>query len=81
VDTKNPVTTIPFVKGHEFNYAKLLPAAFRDYAWILYILIVILLSPQFPMGPISLTVWMDWPPVLQPSSAPVLGFLLMQVAR
>src|SRR6187401_2398411 len=30
VDTKNPVTTIPFVKGHEFNYAKLLPSAVRD---------------------------------------------------
>jgi phospho-N-acetylmuramoyl-pentapeptide-transferase len=41
VDTKTPVTTIPFVKGHEFNYARLLPSSLRDYAWILYILIVI----------------------------------------
>src|SRR6476661_8820501 len=41
VDTKTPVTTIPFVKGHEFNYSKLLPESMRDYAWVLYILIVI----------------------------------------
>ena len=43
VETKEVVTTIPFVKSHEFNYAKLLPAAIRDYAWVLYILIVILI--------------------------------------
>jgi phospho-N-acetylmuramoyl-pentapeptide-transferase len=41
VETKALVTTIPFVKNHEFNYAKLLPASWRDYTWILYILIVI----------------------------------------
>jgi phospho-N-acetylmuramoyl-pentapeptide-transferase len=42
-ETKEVVTTIPFVKSHEFNYAKLLPASIRDYAWVLYILIVILI--------------------------------------
>ena len=41
VESKLPVTTIPFVKNHEFNYSKLLPASWRDYTWILYILIVI----------------------------------------
>jgi phospho-N-acetylmuramoyl-pentapeptide-transferase len=35
------ITTIPFLKNHEFNYAKLLPASWRDYTWVLYILIVI----------------------------------------
>src|SRR6476620_2768745 len=35
VETKTPVTTIPFVKNHEFNYAKLLPSAWTDYSWIL----------------------------------------------
>jgi phospho-N-acetylmuramoyl-pentapeptide-transferase len=50
VETKNPVTTIPFVKGHEFNYAKLLPAAVRDYAWILYILIVIFIITAVSNG-------------------------------
>jgi phospho-N-acetylmuramoyl-pentapeptide-transferase len=43
VETKEVVTTIPFVKSHEFNYAKLLPASIREYAWVLYILIVILI--------------------------------------
>ena len=37
----NPITTIPFVKGHEFNYSKLLPAAVRGATWILYMVIVI----------------------------------------
>ncbi len=50
VDTKTPVTTIPFVKGHEFNYAKLLPATWRDYAWILYILIVIFIITAVSNG-------------------------------
>ena len=27
VETKEPITTIPFVKNHEFNYSKLLPAS------------------------------------------------------
>ena len=43
VPTKDVVTTIPFVKNHEFNYAKLLPVALREYAWVLYILIVIII--------------------------------------
>lgn len=38
---KEPVTTIPFVKGHEFNYTKLLSwAGLEEYTWIVYILIV-----------------------------------------
>lgn len=43
VDVKTPITTIPFVKSHEFNYARLIswmgPGA-EKYTWILYILIV-----------------------------------------
>jgi phospho-N-acetylmuramoyl-pentapeptide-transferase len=50
VETKTPVTTIPFVKGHEFNYAKLLPSSLRDYAWILYILIVIFIITAVSNG-------------------------------
>lgn len=40
-ESKQPITTIPFVKNHEFNYSKLLPASWRSYTWVLYILIVI----------------------------------------
>lgn len=47
---KSFVTTIPFVKGHEFNYAKLLPAAWRDYTWVLYILIVIFIVTAVSNG-------------------------------
>lgn len=41
VPAKSFITTIPFVKTHEFNYSKLLPATWRDYTWILYIVVVI----------------------------------------
>ena len=41
VKVKSPITTIPFVKTHEFNYAKLLPASWQDYTKYLYIIIVI----------------------------------------
>jgi phospho-N-acetylmuramoyl-pentapeptide-transferase len=41
IEANEPVTTIPFLKGHEFNYAKLLPAAIRGITWLFYVLIVI----------------------------------------
>ncbi|HEU4575968.1 MAG TPA: phospho-N-acetylmuramoyl-pentapeptide-transferase [Chitinophagaceae bacterium] len=50
VETKVPVTTIPFVKNHEFNYSKLLPASLRDYTWVLYILIVIFIITAVSNG-------------------------------
>lgn len=50
VPTKVPVTTIPFVKGHEFNYSKLLPESLRDYSWMLYILIVIFIITAVSNG-------------------------------
>jgi len=50
VQTKEPITTIPFVKNHEFNYSKLLPAAWREYSWILYILIVIFIITAVSNG-------------------------------
>ncbi len=50
METKVPVTTIPFVKSHEFNYSKLLPTSWRDYTWILYILIVIFIITAVSNG-------------------------------
>jgi phospho-N-acetylmuramoyl-pentapeptide-transferase len=41
ITVKTPITNIPFVKGHEFNYAKLLPKSLEDYAYLIYIAIVI----------------------------------------
>ena len=50
VEAKSFVTTIPFVKGHEFNYSRLLPSSWRDYTWILYILIVIFIVTAVSNG-------------------------------
>jgi phospho-N-acetylmuramoyl-pentapeptide-transferase len=50
VVTKEPITTIPFVKTHEFNYSKLLPASWRSYSWILYTIIVIFIITAVSNG-------------------------------
>ena len=50
VTVKTPITTIPFVKTHEFNYARLLPASLEDYTYILYILIVIFIVTAVSNG-------------------------------
>lgn len=47
---KTPTTTIPFVKNHEFNYAKLLPEGWRDYTYILYIIVVIFIVTAVSNG-------------------------------
>ena len=47
---KTPITTIPFVKNHEFNYARLLPKNWQDYSYILYIVIVILIVTAVSNG-------------------------------
>ena len=49
-NAKSVITTIPFVKGHEFNYAKLLPKSWQDYTYILYILIVIFIVTAVSNG-------------------------------
>jgi phospho-N-acetylmuramoyl-pentapeptide-transferase len=49
-ETKTPLTTIPFLKTHEFNYSKLLPASWRSYTWILFILIVIFIITAVSNG-------------------------------
>jgi phospho-N-acetylmuramoyl-pentapeptide-transferase len=53
VDAKLPVTTIPFVKNHEFNYSKLivwLGDGYEKYTWIIYILIVIFIITAVSNG-------------------------------
>ena len=49
-DATKTITTIPFVKNHEFNYAKLLPKSWEGYAYILYIIIVILIVTAVSNG-------------------------------
>ncbi len=47
---QTPITTIPFVRNHEFNYSKLLPAALQSFTWILYIVIVIFIITAVSNG-------------------------------
>ncbi len=50
VPANEPISTIPFVKNHEFNYSKLLPAAIRGGTWILYVVIVIFIITAVSNG-------------------------------
>jgi phospho-N-acetylmuramoyl-pentapeptide-transferase len=50
VKANEPITTIPFVKSHEFNYTKLLPEAIRGFSWLLYVLIVIFIVTAVSNG-------------------------------
>lgn len=53
VDVKLPITTIPFVKTHEFNYAKLLSwmgDGYERYSGIIYVLVVILIITAVSNG-------------------------------
>lgn len=50
VEANEPITTIPFVKSHEFNYSKLLPEAARGLTWILYVVIVIFIITAVSNG-------------------------------
>jgi len=50
VKVKSPITTIPFVKTHEFNYEKLLPKSLRPFTYVLYIIIVIFLVTAVSNG-------------------------------
>jgi phospho-N-acetylmuramoyl-pentapeptide-transferase len=50
VTVKTPITTIPFVKTHEFNYAKLLPASLANFTYIIYIIIVIFIVTAVSNG-------------------------------
>ncbi len=49
-DAKSMITTIPFVKNHEFNYSRLLPKSWESYAYILYIGIVIFIVTAVSNG-------------------------------
>ncbi len=50
IKADGPITTIPFVKSHEFNYAKLLPKAIRGATWLLYVLIVVFIVTAVSNG-------------------------------
>jgi phospho-N-acetylmuramoyl-pentapeptide-transferase len=73
VVAKTPtITTIPFVKDHEFNYSKLLPPSWRDYTWVLYILVVIFIITAVSNGS-NLTDGLDG---LATGTSAIIGVLL-----
>ena len=72
LNQRHRVTTIPFVKNHEFNYSKLLPASWRDYTWVLYILIVIFIITAVSNGS-NLTDGLDG---LATGTSAIIGVLL-----
>ncbi len=49
-DESTLLTTIPFVANNEFNYEWLLPNFLDDYAWILYVLVVIFIVTAVSNG-------------------------------
>ena len=49
-DSKELISTIPFIKNNEFHYKWLLPLFLSDYTWILYILIVIFIITSVSNG-------------------------------
>ena len=49
-DVKSTKTTVPFFKNNEFDYQQLLPTEWRDYTWIIFTLIVILIVTSVSNG-------------------------------
>ena len=50
VDTKELITTIPFVKDNQFRYDWLLPSVLDDYTWAIYSLIIIFIITAVSNG-------------------------------
>jgi phospho-N-acetylmuramoyl-pentapeptide-transferase len=53
LDRRQPSTTIPFVKGNEFNYSSVLGLfgrSARQYTWILYVLVVVFIITAVSNG-------------------------------
>ena len=49
-DTKELITTIPFVKDNQFRYDWLLPSVLDDYTWAIYSLIIIFIITAVSNG-------------------------------
>ncbi len=49
-DDNSLLTTIPFVANNEFQYDWLLPDSLSDYAWIIYVLVVIFIVTSVSNG-------------------------------
>jgi phospho-N-acetylmuramoyl-pentapeptide-transferase len=75
VDAKAPITTIPFVKNHEFNYAKILSFLgdnYQKWAWLIFIPIVIFIITAVSNGA-NMTDGLDG---LAAGTTGIIGFVL-----
>lgn len=50
VESKSTKTTIPFVKNNEFDYAWLLPESLKEYTWLIFIPMVIIIVTAVSNG-------------------------------
>ncbi|MFN5317573.1 MAG: phospho-N-acetylmuramoyl-pentapeptide-transferase [Bacteroidia bacterium] len=75
VDVHEPITTIPFVKNHEFNYAKLISffgEGYQHYAWLVFIPMVIFVVTAVSNGA-NMTDGLDG---LAAGTTAIIGFVL-----
>lgn len=75
VDAKAPITTIPFVKNHEFNYAKplsFLGDGYEKWAWLIFIPVVIFIITAVSNGA-NMTDGLDG---LASGTTGIIGFVL-----
>jgi len=75
VDVKVPITTIPFVKNHEFNYSKLLAflgEGFEKWSWLIFITVVIFIITAVSNGA-NMTDGLDG---LAAGTTAIIGFVL-----
>jgi phospho-N-acetylmuramoyl-pentapeptide-transferase len=49
-EVKSTKTTVPFFKNNEFDYSKILPFLDKNYTWIIYTLVVILIITSVSNG-------------------------------
>ena len=49
-DTKDLITTIPFVKNNEFRYEWLLPSFLNNFSWLIYSLVIIFIVVSISNG-------------------------------
>lgn len=75
VDVQVPITTIPFVKNHEFNYSKILAflgEGYEKWAWLIYITAVIFIITAVSNGA-NMTDGLDG---LAAGTTAIIGFVL-----
>ena len=71
-DVKSTKTTVPFFKNNELDYSSLVPFLPKDYTWIIYVLVVILVVTTISNG-VNITDGIDG---LAAGSSAIIGLTL-----